>query len=44
MFGIILVVPNNRVGEFTNLKKVTLDNFSLGAYKSYPSIKFPFSV
>ena len=32
------------VNEFTNLKKVTLDNFSLGAYKSYPSIKFPFSV
>jgi thymidylate synthase len=34
----------NNVNEFTNLKKVTLDNFSLGAYKSYPSIKFPFSV
>ena len=34
----------NNVNEFTDLKKVTLYDFEIGAYKAYPSIKFPFSV
>ena len=34
----------NNVNEFTDLKKVTLDNFELGTYKAHSPIKFPFSV